>query len=207
MMLFAVYRSVVEGVTDSNSNFFVRTDQPPSLFEARLNNVKTKMVGAIGKDGIFHALDANNLQNGPVWSFPVGTTANFRIGTCLAAPIWDSTSRTLFVAGNQTTINATVFAGSVRAFNPTDGSIIWETGLTGGPVIGSPTLNGAGVIAAGIYNISAVTLNTVYLLNAANGSILTTIPQPNTLVFAQPVFAGTHLFVATREESPARSAS
>jgi outer membrane protein assembly factor BamB len=139
--------------------------------------------------------------------FRLGTTANFRIGTYLAAPIWDSTSRTLFVAGNQTTINATVFAGSVRAFNPADGSIIWETGLTGGPVMGSPILNGAGVLAAGTYNISPVTLNAVYLLNAANRSILTTIPQPNTLVFAQPAFAGTHLLVATREESPARSAS
>ena len=62
--------------------------------------------------------------------------------------------------------------------------------------MGSPTLNGAGVLAAGTYNIADVTLNAVYLLNAANGNILTTIPQPNTIVFAQPVFAGNHLFVA-----------
>jgi len=169
----------------------------PTLFEARLNNRNTKMVGANGKDGIFHALDANNLQNGPVWSFQVGTTENFSIGTDLAAPIWDSTSRKLFVAGNQTTINATVFRGSVRAFNPANGNVIWETGLTGGPVMGSPTLNGAGVLAAGTYNISNITLNAVYLLNAANGNILTTIPETNNIVFAQPVFAGNHLFVAT----------
>ena len=63
--------------------------------------------------------------------------------------------------------------------------------------MGSPTLNGAGVLAAGTYNISDVTLNTVYLLNAANGSILASIPETNDIVFAQPVFAGTHLFVAT----------
>lgn len=168
----------------------------PTLFEAKLNNVRTTMVGANGKDGIFHAFDANHLENGPVWSFQVGTTEDFSIGACLAAPIWDSTHRKLFVAGNQTTINATVFRGSVRAFGPANGNIVWERGLTGGPVMGSPTLNGAGVLAAGTYNIADLTLNAVYLLNAANGAILTTIPQPNTIVFAQPVFAGNHLFVA-----------
>lgn len=168
----------------------------PTLFDARLNNVRTKMVGANGKDGVFHAFDANNLQNGPVWSFQVGTTADFSIGACLAVPIWDSSSKRLFVASNQTTINAQVFRGSVRAFDPANGDIIWETGLTGGPIMGSPTLNGAGVLAAGTYNISNLTLNAVYLLDARNGSILTTIAQPNNLVFAQPVFAGNRLFVA-----------
>ena len=62
--------------------------------------------------------------------------------------------------------------------------------------MGSPSLNGAGVLAAGTYNISNFTLNAAYLLDATNGNILTTIPQPDTLVFAQPVFAGNHLFVA-----------
>lgn len=169
----------------------------PTLFLARLNNVKTQMVGANGKDGIFHAFDANHLENGPVWSFQVGTTADFSIGTCLAAPIWDSTSRKLFVGSNLTTINSQQFSGAVRAFNPADGTVIWATGLTGGPVMGSPTLNGAGVLAAGTYNIANLTLNAVYLLNAASGNILTTIPEPNNIVFAQPVFADNHFFVAT----------
>src|SRR4030095_9633551 len=105
--------------------------------------------------------------------------------------------RRLFVGSNQTTIQAEVFKGSMRCFKPANGSVIWETGLTGGPVMGSPTLNGTGVLAAATYNISDVTLNTVYLLNAANGNILTSLPETNNIVFAQPVFAGTHLFVAT----------
>jgi hypothetical protein len=62
--------------------------------------------------------------------------------------------------------------------------------------MGSPTLNGTGVLAAGTYNTADVTQNAVYLLDASNGNILTTIPQSNNIVFAQPVFAGTHLFVA-----------
>jgi hypothetical protein len=64
--------------------------------------------------------------------------------------------------------------------------------------MGSPTLNGANVLAAGTYNIVNPTQNAVYLLNALNGNILTTIPE-TTLVFSQPVFADTHLFVATGE--------
>jgi outer membrane protein assembly factor BamB len=62
--------------------------------------------------------------------------------------------------------------------------------------MGSPTLNGASVLAAGTYNITDFTKNAVYLLDASNGNILNTFPETN-LVFAQPVFAGTHLFVAT----------
>lgn len=169
----------------------------PTLFEARLNNVRTQMVGANEKSGIFYAFDATHLENGPVWSFQVGTTEDFSIGADLAAPIWDSTQRHLFVGSNQTTIQSQVFAGSIRCFDPATGSVIWERGLTGGPVMGSPTLNGAGVLAAGTYNIVDITQNAVYLLNASNGNILTSIPEPTTIVFPQPVFAGNHLFVAT----------
>jgi polyvinyl alcohol dehydrogenase (cytochrome) len=168
----------------------------PTLFEARLNNMRTQMIGANQKSGIFYAFDATHLENGPVWMFQVGTTQDFSIGACLAAPVWDSTHRRLLVGSNQTTIQSQTFAGSMRSFDPATGSVIWETGLTGGPVMGSPTLNGAGVLAAGTYNIADVTQNAVYLLDASNGNILTSMAE-TTLVFSQPVFADTHLFVAT----------
>lgn len=169
----------------------------PSLFQATINNVPTQLVGANEKSGIFYVFDAANLGNGPVWSYPVGTTESFDIGADFAAAAWNSTKSTLYVASNQTTIQSQVFAGSVRCFDPATGSVIWETGLTGGPIMGSPTLDGAGVLAAGTYNLPQLTQNAVYLLNSSNGNILTTIPEPNGIVFAQPVFAGDHLFVAT----------
>lgn len=158
--------------------------------------MKTQMVGANQKSGIFYAFDATHLENGPVWSFRVGTKEDFSICACLAAPVWDSTHKRLFVGSNQTTIQSQVFAGSIRSFDPATGSVIWETGLTGGPVMGSPTLNGAGVLAAGTYNFTNVTQNAVYLLDASNGNILTSMPE-TALVFPQPVFARTHFFVAT----------
>jgi hypothetical protein len=62
--------------------------------------------------------------------------------------------------------------------------------------MGTPTLNGSGVIAAGTYNITGVAQNAVYLLDSSSGNILSTIAEPNTLVFAQPVFADNYLFIA-----------
>jgi len=62
--------------------------------------------------------------------------------------------------------------------------------------MGSPTLNGAGVLAAGTYSLPAPTQNKVYLLDASDGAILTSFDEMSQ-VFAQPVFADTHLFIAT----------
>ena len=84
----------------------------------------------------------------------------------------------------------------MRSLDPATGAILWETGLQAGAVMGSPTLNGAGVLAAATYSLAAPTQNAVYLLDASNGNILTTIPETSP-VFAQPVFADTLLLVAT----------
>ncbi|MEO6969776.1 MAG: PQQ-binding-like beta-propeller repeat protein [Chthoniobacterales bacterium] len=173
----------------------------PGLFRGTINGVSTQLVGANQKSGIFYAFDANHLENGPVWSYLVGTSETFAVGADLGASVWDATGRALYVGANQTTIQSQVFAGSVRRFDPSTGSVIWETGLTGGPVMGSPTMDGAGVLAAGTYNITNLTLNAVYLLDSSNGNILKTIGQPHTIVFAQPVFADNHLFVANGSAS------
>ena len=59
----------------------------------------------------------------------------------------------------------------------------------------------SGVLAAGTYNITDITQNAVYLLDSSNGNILTTIPGPTGIVFAQPVFADNHPFVANASAS------
>ena len=169
----------------------------PTLFEATLDGIPTQMVGANQKNGIFYAFNAIQLENGPVWCLQVGVTGQLgTVGTCLAAPVWDSIHQQLFVGSNQTTIQSQTFAGSLRSLDPATGAILWETGLSAGPVMGSPTLSGGGVLAAGTYSLLNPTQNAVYLLDASNGNILTTIPETSP-VFAQPVFADTHLFIAT----------
>ena len=169
----------------------------PTLFEATLDGTPTQMVGANEKNGMFYAFNAIQLENGPVWSLQVGVTGQLgTVGTCLAAPAWDSIHQQLFVGSNQTTIQSQTFAGSLRSLDPATGAILWETGLSAGPVMGSPTLSGGGVLAAGTYSLLVPTGNAVYLLDASNGNILTTMPETSP-VFAQPVFADTHLFIAT----------
>ena len=169
----------------------------PTLFEATLNQVPTQMVGANEKNGIFYAFNAIQLENGPVWSLQVGVPGQLQtLGSCLAAAVWDSTHQQLFVGSNKTTIQSVDFAGSLRSLDPATGAIRWETGLEAGPVMGSPTLSGGGVLAAGTYSLSAPTQNAVYLLDASTGNILTTFPEISP-VFAQPVFADTHLLIAT----------
>ena len=170
----------------------------PTLFDATLSGTSTSMVGGCNKNGVYYALRATDLASGPVWSRRLGKTGNLGAGdgACLAAAIWDFTARTLYAAGNKTTIAGSPAAGSVRALNPATGRVRWATPLAGGPVMGSPTLSGGGVLAAGTYNTSTPGSNAVYLLDASDGTIITTIPETSA-IFAQPVFADTHLFVAT----------
>ena len=114
----------------------------------------------------------------------------------LAAAIWDFTDLRLFVGSNTTTIAGATAAGSVRELNPATGKVIWATPLSGGPIVGSPSMSAGGVIAAGTYNTQTPAANAVYLLDASDGSVVNTIPE-DAPIFAQPVFADTHFFVAT----------
>ncbi|MGI8891216.1 MAG: PQQ-binding-like beta-propeller repeat protein [Chthoniobacterales bacterium] len=169
----------------------------PTLFEAPLNGRRTRMVGANQKNGTFYAFKAADLGSGPVWSRMVGVEGDLgTVGTCLAAPIWNATSKQLFVGSNQTVIGSAIFAGSIRSLDPANGAVVWETGLTAGPVVGSPSLNGGGVLAAATYNLQNPTGNKVYLLDSSNGRVVTSLDAASP-IFSQPVFADQLLLVAT----------
>ena len=80
--------------------------------------------------------------------------------------------------------------------NPSTGAFLWRTGLPCA-VMGTPTLDSAGVLAAGTYRCVKPATPGAYLINAATGAILSTLPVATSKVFAQPVFAQGTLFVAT----------
>ena len=63
--------------------------------------------------------------------------------------------------------------------------------------MGTPTLDGSGVLAVGTYRCVKPATPAAYLVNAATGAVLTTLPVGANKVFAQPVFAQGTLFVAT----------
>ena len=102
---------------------------------------------------------------------------------------------TLYIGGGGSTIDGTSYGGSIRQVNPATGAFGWQTGLPC-PVEGTPSLDSAGVLAAATFNYGTCS-TAAYLINAATGAILITLPVGQGNIFAQPVFAQNTLFVAT----------
>src|SRR5439155_23556308 len=115
----------------------------PTVFRATLRGTSTSMVGACNKNGRYYALKAGDLAAGPVWFDQISDphTPGGMTGLCLSAAIWDG--QRLFESGPQTTIQSTVYRGSIREIDPATGAYLWETGLPDA-VSGSPTLSGGG---------------------------------------------------------------
>ena len=129
------------------------------------------------------------------WSMAIAVTA-LTLGTALAH---HSTAE--FDYTKEVTIKGVV--KEVQWTNPHSYIQVLVDGQAGEKIqwsveIGSPTLNGAGVVAAGTYDTTDPATNAVYLVDADDGTILRTIAVTSP-VFAQPVFAGTHLFVAATD--------
>jgi polyvinyl alcohol dehydrogenase (cytochrome) len=152
-------------------------------------------VGACNKNGLFYALADNPLGTSPLWTTRLGVPGGAR-GACLSSAVWNGPAGTLYLSGDGTTIGGASVGGSVGQVNPSTGAFIWQTGLPCA-VMGTPTLDSAGVLAVGTYRCIKPATPAAYLVNAATGAILTTLPTGASKVFAQPVFAQGTLFVAT----------
>ena len=150
-------------------------------------------VGACNKNGTYYALAASPLGSAPRWADTIGAPPSG--GQCIASAVWDAAAGTLFIGGNATTIGGTRYGGSIRQVNPATGAFGWQTGLPCAAE-GTPSLDSAGVLAAGTYGFGTCPTG-AYLIDAATGAILTTLPVGSARVFAQPVFAQGTLFVAT----------
>jgi outer membrane protein assembly factor BamB len=167
----------------------------PTFFDGKVNGVTTALVGACNKNGRYYALRRNALSRGPVWSVRVGAAAHTNKGMCLASAVWNAQAGTLYLAGNATSINGQTFYGSVRRVSPHTGKTRWVTGLGCG-VLGTPSLDAAtGVLAVATWTPCHNGSPAIYLLSAATGQILGTLPL-QVGGFAQPVFAGPYLLVA-----------
>jgi polyvinyl alcohol dehydrogenase (cytochrome) len=153
-------------------------------------------VGACNKNGNLYALAARPLS-APIWTDPLGAAAG-GLSMCIASAVWKGQPGALYAAANATTIGGTRFGGSVRQIDPGTGAYIWQRGLPCA-VLGTPSLDAGGVLAVGTYTgcVPATATPGAYLLNAATGAVLATLPVNHARVFAQPVFAGPRLYVAT----------
>jgi outer membrane protein assembly factor BamB len=166
----------------------------PTLFSGAGGRAE---VGACNKDGNYYTLAARPLGSSPLWTDAIGEPYGQTYGSCIASSVWDARSHQLFIAGEATTIAGTSFGGSIREVNPTTGAFGWQTGLPCADM-GTPSLDGAGVLAAVTWFCTSPNEPGAYLLDAANGAVLSTLPTGKSLIFSQPVFAQDTLFVATQ---------
>ena len=83
--------------------------------------------------------------------------------------------------------------GTIYEADPATGAVLWTTTVPG-PIPGSPSLDGSGVLAASSY----ATGGSTYLLDSSTGALLATV-NTNSQEFAQPVYAGRYLFLATEQ--------
>jgi outer membrane protein assembly factor BamB len=157
----------------------------PTLFSALLPGATTPtaLVGACNKNGVYYAFKQGDLGAGPVWQQQIGQPS-----VCLAASPWDGghlwlTSEPSLQSG----------PGTIYEVNPGTGAVLW-TNTVPGPIFGSPSLDGSGVLAVPSYAKGGST----YLFNASTGTLLATV-HTNSQEFAQPVYAGPYLFLATAQ--------
>jgi hypothetical protein len=182
----------------------------PTLFTGLVNGVKTPLVGACNKNGIFYALESQALSSGPVWSYQVAAPSATG-ADCTSSAVWDSVANQLIIGGTQTAtpIDGSQWSGSVVSLSPNAAAtnqVNWAMGLPC-PVVGTPTENGKGVLAVVTWNeCSAGSSSALYVFNARvtvanpNG-----VPNPELLdvidlrtgAFSQPTFADGYLFVAS----------
>jgi outer membrane protein assembly factor BamB len=155
----------------------------PTLFSAVLpgTTTPTPLVGACNKNGVYYALEQKDLGAGPVWQQRVASPS-----LCLAASPWDGNH--LWLTSEPSEKSG---PGTVYEVNPATGAMLWTNRIPG-MIFGSPSLDGSGVLAVPSYLNGPST----YLFEASTGALLATL-NTNSSEFAQPVFAGPYLFVAT----------
>jgi PQQ-like domain len=167
----------------------------PTLFKGVIGGVSTQLVGACNKNGIYYAWRAANLAAGPVWSDQVAGSTFTGQGFCITSAAWDYKAKKLWVAAQTKMLNGTPVFGAVREINPDNGAYLWQIGLPCG-VNGSPVLNATTrVLAVGLANCPSGTNPGVRFFNADTGALLGSVPAAGN-VFAQPVFAEGHVYVA-----------
>ena len=123
----------------------------------------TNWVAAINKNGILYAFHRSTVSAGPVWEYQLSVG-----GECAVCGQGSVSSGTqgggrIYFAGGNTTINGTSAGGSVQAFDPATGAVLWQH-ATSGPVIPAITYdNGLILVGAG---------NQFQVLDASTGNQL-----------------------------------
>jgi outer membrane protein assembly factor BamB len=148
----------------------------PMLFTATIGGRTHQMVGGEDKNGIYYALDQDDLAAGPVWQQRVATSAALSDCNDTISPSdWAGGGSPVIVAG--VTLSGSTCGGSLTAFDPSTGHTRWQASLPG-TVLGAVT-DAPGIVAVG----SGPCLE---VLSSSNGSLLYSYEEPGSGWFYGP---------------------
>lgn len=147
-----------------------------------------RLVAAANKNGVLYAWLRDALHDGPLWRQRVavgGDCPNCGSGT-VSTGVFDG--QRLFFAGGATRLGGRAYRGSVRAFDPATGRVLWSRGLHGAVL-------GALVRARGMLVVAAE--SDLYVLRARDGKILHENRFANDRLWAAPMVDGKRVVVGT----------
>lgn len=178
----------------------------PMLFSASIGGVDRQLVGAENKNGIYYALDRDDLAAGPVWTYTAENAAAVTGKACedintISSSAWAGAGSPVMVAG--LAVRGSSCIGTLAALNASNGQPEWQTPLPGG-VEGSVT-EVPGIVAVGAGA-------TVDLLSSSTGQVLFSYtearqPAPKGVLFgaptgdvwAPPDIAGDTMYVSNQD--------
>ena len=134
----------------------------PTLFNAADG---TPLVGTANKDGFIYVLRRANLAAGPVWKYPIAIYGGPEAGqSSVVAPSF--ADGVLYGGGAQTPQNE---LGSVVAFNPGTGAVLWKHVTPGFVLPGMPILGQVIFVAATHQGNTGATIE---MLDRATGAVI-----------------------------------
>jgi outer membrane protein assembly factor BamB len=144
----------------------------PMLFTATIGGTSTRLVGAENKNGVYYALDRDDLASGPVWSYVAENPAALKSSACedlntISSSAWAGPGTPVMVAG--LALRGSSCIGTLAALNPGTGQPEWQVPLQG-EVVGAVT-EVPGLVAVG-------SGSHVDVLSSTNGSTLFSYSEP-----------------------------
>ena len=150
----------------------------PMLFTATIGGVQRKLVGAENKNGVYYALDQNDLAAGPVWTYQAESKATFSVGlsvysqncnNTISTSAWAGGDSPIMVAGVALNSSGKGCIGTMAALNPATGQPEWQVPLPGGVEGAVTTIPGLVIVGAG---------QSLEVLSATNGGTLFSYTEP-----------------------------
>jgi outer membrane protein assembly factor BamB len=148
------------------------------------------LVVATNKNGIVYAFQRSSVTAGPVWQQRLATG-----GACplcgdgsVSSAAFDGSQ--VYAAGSKTSIGNIAFPGSVSAFDPATGKVLWRQGEQGFVIPALAVVNG--LVLAGVGSNFTV-------LSAASGKTLFSYATANS-IYSPATVSGGRIFVGSQDD-------